>query len=257
MTGLGSWPDARSVEAFFWSRVDRSGECWLWMGARSSGGYGAMNSRALGGQESAHRVSYMLAYGEVPRSLFVLHRCDVKLCVRPDHLFLGTAAENSADMVAKGRSTFGERHPKAKLDWPTVNAIRSQSDRGSLAGLAAEHGVNPTTIARVIHGESWRPEGTLPPPAGVCEGGNGHCSQPATWRYRNQVTRVQLDLCADHTEGVFMTWGPDFIAPIPPVQVAGGRPPFDSKDGAESAADARPRSVSERPPSAPKGGAAA
>lgn len=86
----------------FWSKVDRSGDCWTWTASRTRHGYGRIG---LGHDrvETAHRVSWMLANGPIPEGVFVCHRCDNPPCVRPDHLFLGTALDNIRDMIAKGR----------------------------------------------------------------------------------------------------------------------------------------------------------
>lgn len=84
----------------FWSRVDKSNDCWIWTGAVASG-YGAC--RYKGKQTTAHRVAYELEVGLIPTGLVVMHRCDNPLCVKPDHLVVGTQSENLRDMVAKGR----------------------------------------------------------------------------------------------------------------------------------------------------------
>ena len=96
------------VETRFWSKVDKSGECWTWTAGLDSHGYGRFHT---GVQRSAHRVAWEFAVGRVPDGLWVLHACDNPPCVRPDHMFLGTARDTTADMIAKGRARgFGPVH---------------------------------------------------------------------------------------------------------------------------------------------------
>jgi len=142
----------------FWAKVDKSGECWIWTGAHHNFGYGNF---AMGGRmRHAHKVAWELEYGPVPEGLHVCHNCpggDNPACVRPSHLFLGTPADNTADMIAKGRQARGERVHNAKLTEETVRTIIAralQGERG--AKLAREYHVAPKTISRIVHGCDWK-----------------------------------------------------------------------------------------------------
>ena len=97
----------------FWRRVAKGDGCWLWTGGKNNLGYGRFYVRQV--LWRAHRVAWILERGEIPVGLWVLHHCDNPSCVRPDHLFLGTPKDNTADMYAKGRAKppvpqYGEDH---------------------------------------------------------------------------------------------------------------------------------------------------
>lgn len=106
----------------FWAKVDRTGACWLWVAGVDRRGYGRFWAR--GHQHGAHREAYRLTYGEIPDGLFVCHRCDTPLCVRPSHLFLGSHAENMQDMVQKGRGSKSAHGPTA------MNATKTHCPSG-------------------------------------------------------------------------------------------------------------------------------
>ena len=142
-------------------RIPESG-CWLWLGeTRKSGSpYGKWCCRSISRTERyAHRFSWLLFRGPIPEGMDVLHRCDVHSCVNPYHLFTGTPADNTADMIRKGRQNFqrdvtGSDNPRAKLTDEDVFAILN-SDLTGLE-LAARYGVTPTSIYFIRQGKTWR-----------------------------------------------------------------------------------------------------
>lgn len=144
-------------EARFWSRVSvgEPEECWGWLGTLNHNGYGLFG--AAGTQVLAHRFAYDLASGDQPGVRCVLHRCDNPPCVNPDHLFLGTRADNMRDMRHKNRGAKGSRTGGAKLTEPAVAAARERWSRGELqADLAAEFGVTQGTMSVALNGRTWR-----------------------------------------------------------------------------------------------------
>lgn len=157
----------------FWGKVDTTGECWEWRGAKSRGGYGYMIRYRDGKPRSylAHRVSWEIAHGPIPAGLLVCHHCDNPGCVRPDHLFVGTDADNSRDMWSKGRGRppRGFNHPRATLTWAQVCEIRAQFAHGpgkrrdpatgrfissGISETANEYGVSRGAIVKILRGES-------------------------------------------------------------------------------------------------------
>ena len=144
----------------FWARVEKTSACWLWRGARYINGYGKL--RARGREQYAHRFSYELANGSIPVGLSVCHWCDIPLCARPDHLFLGDQAANSRDMHQKGRAAppphpRGEAHPGAKLTVGAVNEMRAIIAAGErdLSSVGYKFGVNRRTVRDVLSGRTW------------------------------------------------------------------------------------------------------
>ena len=138
-----------SAEAYFWTHVTKTESCWLWTGATSRG-YGSYWG---GGRMLAHRYAWIATNGEIPAGLFVLHNCpdgDNPLCVRPDHLFLGTQAANMRDMTMKGRS------PVARLTPEHVHEIREWLAAGmGPTKIARAYNVTRAAINSIKKGRSW------------------------------------------------------------------------------------------------------
>lgn len=148
-----------SIRERFERFTDKSGDCWEWTGARSAFGYGMFTYMEGGHQRTvrAHRVALEMSGIPIPEGQQACHRCDNPPCVRPSHLFAGTSADNTADMVAKGRkwTPSSEDHHWARLTVEQVRAIRSRGGSPQHV-LAAEFGVSQTTISRILAGATWR-----------------------------------------------------------------------------------------------------
>jgi hypothetical protein len=142
------------TEDDFWSRVRIGDGCWEWTRTRSRG-YGHV--RFDGKTWKAHRLAWEFANGSSAAGKAVCHRCDNPGCVRPSHLFLGTNADNLADMAAKGRSTRGEANNTTKLTEAQVRTIREQYAAGEVSQLelGRRHGVNQTAISGLIRRKTW------------------------------------------------------------------------------------------------------
>lgn len=96
------------LDVRFWAKVDKSTDCWEWMGnIKEDSGYGSIKNGNT--MDYAHRVSWTLHFGTIPKGLCVLHKCDNRRCVNPNHLFLGTYKDNVQDMIKKGRQKFVHR----------------------------------------------------------------------------------------------------------------------------------------------------
>lgn len=162
--------------------LDPETGCWLWKGATTSHGYGALEWE--GRTRAAHIVSYLVHKGEIPKGMVCRHTCDVRRCVDPNHLVLGTKRDNSRDMVERGRSASGDRsgsrrHPErlprgdrhwtktatdrsstgrlCKLDDETAKAVKEGLMMGILpmAMIAKLVGVSRSTIAKIAQGKLW------------------------------------------------------------------------------------------------------
>lgn len=156
----GNQNSGRDLLARFYSKVAFGlSDCWLWWGHIDALGYGRL---VYPGESKAHRASWRIHCGAIPDGMKVLHRCDVRSCVNPNHLFLGTQEANVRDMIAKGRQRFptprhGEANPMSRLTARHVAEIRRRYAAGgiTMAELASEYGVATMTVQRALRGTSW------------------------------------------------------------------------------------------------------
>lgn len=140
-------PRGSSFVESFWARVEKTDGCWWWRGKRDSNGYGLLRTRGPHRKDvRAHRVSWHLSRGPIPNGLCVCHRCDEPLCVRPDHLFLGTRRDNSQDMVRKGRARGNRRLPPEVVQ--QVEAAASAGLRH--VEIETRYGVKPYTLRFIL-----------------------------------------------------------------------------------------------------------
>jgi len=137
----------------FWSKVKKTDGCWEWQACKVQG-YGRFNVDRK--SMLAHRYVLTLYGITIPSGMHVCHHCDNPGCVNPDHLFIGDDAANHRDMVMKGRSTRGERNPRAVLTENDVRKIKMLAHLGARTGeLACKFGVWPAAISKIRHGQRW------------------------------------------------------------------------------------------------------
>jgi hypothetical protein len=146
----------------FLAKIKKTNSCWKWTGHKVYGGYGSLFCGITGkGNISAHRASWMIFKGEIPKGLWVLHKCDNPECANPDHLFLGTCQDNVADMIKKGRKVSnppkGEKSNLSKFSNSQVKAIRYlyKSKHILLREFAQLFNVDSKTIGRIIRKETY------------------------------------------------------------------------------------------------------
>lgn len=153
----------------FWSKTDKNGpimpgmasRCWMWTSGSDRYGYGRFS---IGGiKYKSHRIAWLITNGAIPEStdhhgICVCHRCDNRICVNPDHLFLGTNADNIRDRDSKGRISRGDAHYAAKLRSSDILSIRSRYSVGriTMMSLALEFGVSSQTIGKIINRRIWK-----------------------------------------------------------------------------------------------------
>lgn len=144
----------------FFKYVNKTDNCWEWIGSLDTRGYGQFF--ICGKLINSHRVSFIINKGKIRENLHVLHSCDNKKCVKPDHLRLGTDEENRLEKIFKRRHSFGEKSGRAKLTTEQVIEIRNtklcgkKKDKLTIQMLAEKYNVGKRTICSVRWNETWK-----------------------------------------------------------------------------------------------------
>lgn len=151
-------PEQKDIKRF-WKKVLVYGEnhCWEFQGCKLKNGYGRISIN--GKVELAHRVSWKISNNEIPEGMCILHKCDNRICVNPNHLFIGTKKDNAEDRDKKGRqaSRKGELNGRSVLTKDQVEKIKSfPTGFGYCNELAKRFNVNKQVIFKIKHGKTWR-----------------------------------------------------------------------------------------------------
>lgn len=144
------------TRARFWNKVRKGDGCWEWTGMNQGARWPNGRMRIAGHRELAHRVSWVMANGPIPPEACVCHTCDNPKCVRPSHLWLGTVAENFADMRRKRRHPIGELQGSSILTETDVREIRARYAVDGPSALGREFGVDESTVCNVYARRTWR-----------------------------------------------------------------------------------------------------
>jgi hypothetical protein len=159
----------KSTRDRFWAKVRKTSGCWIWTAHCLPQGYGQF-ALTCNKPVKAHRFAYEVTYGAIPAGLMVCHRCDNPSCVRPKHLFLGTAKDNTHDSIRKSRAYVGQsgpsahkhRYPKgercrqAKLTEDNVRHIIASATTKTRTELAKSLGVSIALVCAILKGRAWR-----------------------------------------------------------------------------------------------------
>lgn len=149
-------PGYKPIEERFWSKVKKTETCWLWTD-RLAKGYGRIGLSRTSQMKQAHVFSWELHFGPITGDRCVLHKCDVKNCVRPDHLFLGTRIDNWKDRDAKGRTAKGEQIGNSKFTAEIVASVRASYASGiKQSVLADQFGISRQHIHQIVHNSRWK-----------------------------------------------------------------------------------------------------
>lgn len=152
----------KPVKERFYNNIKINSQgCWIWHGSKDKDGYGNFSFE---GEQRAHRVAYKLWIGEIPNGMMVCHHCDTPACVNPEHLFLGTAKDNTQDMIKKGRNIqryidrSGKNNGHAKLTEEDIQNIRALygSKKFTHRSLAKKFNVSRTNIGSIVNNNLWQ-----------------------------------------------------------------------------------------------------
>lgn len=138
----------------FWAKVNKTDYCWEWTGGKYPFGYGCFKFHNQ--KTGAHRFSWSIDNGVIPKGFSVLHKCDNPGCVNPVHLFLGTQQDNMTDRRNKWRHVYGETHTASKLTEQQVKDIWFNLKRESPSVLAEKHHVSRRCIRAIYEGKNWK-----------------------------------------------------------------------------------------------------
>ena len=153
----------------FWEKTEERGNCLVWTGGVRPDGYGVFwvptpEGPSRGSMQSADRVAYERVHGPIPKGngyhgTVVMHSCDNRLCVKPDHLLLGSQKDNMRDALKKGRFVFnrpkGAAHHATKLTAALVRSIRKRARHETYKSIAEDLGISASTVGNVVAGRTW------------------------------------------------------------------------------------------------------
>ncbi len=159
MSTLTAFHGEKEIKSKYLARVKAHEEadeiCWNWTKGINSRGYG--NMWIEGKTRAAHRVSYEIYKGEIPKGMVILHSCDNKRCINPKHLSAGTSKENTQDAVRKGRMASGERQGSSRLKSEEVAIIKQRiANKDRIVDIARDYKVEETTIGKIKAGINWK-----------------------------------------------------------------------------------------------------